>query len=208
MGAYTWTFIRIDKLNKEQIKLCIENAIQKHMNTTYGKYSKLTEEEYIPKWLKMHKDNYDYFVNECGVSPDKMTDEYLTKEIKNRMKKWFYAQRCYQMVLDDKMKFVDMLRKTHQLSYLSSLNDFYIIKYKGNYFVNLKSEIFRNYEYCEEYFDTVDALIEHCRNNQGSHFLDFSKEHDGYHEWNDEIEQHVRKYYGAIGDGNFVVHFG
>ena len=133
MGAYTWTFIRIDKLNKEQVKSCIEKAIQKRMHTTYGEYSKLTEEEYIPKWLKMHKDNYDYFVNECGVSPDKMTDEYLTKEIKNRMKKWFYAQRCYQKVLDDKMKFDDMLRKTHQLSYLSSLNDFYIIKHKRKF---------------------------------------------------------------------------
>ena len=208
MGAYTWTFIRIDKLNKEQVKSCIEMAIQKRMHTTYGEYSKLTEEEYVPKWLKMHKNNYDYFVNECGVSPDKMTDEYLTKEIKNRMKKWFYAQRCYQRVLDDKMKFDDMLRKTHQLSYLSSLNDFYIIKHKGNYYINLNYEIFRNYEYCDGQFDTVDALIEHCRNHQGDHFLDFSKEYDDYHEWNDEIEQHVRKYYEAIGDGNFVVHFG
>lgn len=208
MGAYTWTFVRIDKVTKEQTKSLVEYALHSGQHTTYGEYSKLTEEEYIPKWINMHKKNYDYFVNECGVSPEKLTDEYLTKEIKSKMKKWFYTRECYQKVLNGDMTFEEMIKKTHQLTDRNFLSDFYITKHKGHYFVNLKSEIFRNYEYCDEKFDTVDALIEHCRNHQGAHFLDFAKEYDDYREWNDEIEQHVRKYYEAIGDGNFVVHFG
>ena len=46
MGAYTWTFVRIDKVNKEQVKSLVEHAIWSGQHTTYGEYSKLTEEEY------------------------------------------------------------------------------------------------------------------------------------------------------------------
>lgn len=208
MGAYTWTFIRIDKVTKEQVKSLVEYALQSGQHITYGEYSRMKEEEYIPKWIAFHKKEYDYFVNECGVDPSKMTDEYLTKEIKNKMKKWYYSRRCYQKVLDGEMTFEDMLIKTHQLTERSFMSDFYIIKHKGHYFVNLKSEIFRNYEYCDGEFTTVESLINHCRNCKGKQFIDFLEEDYNYQEWNNDIEKHVREYYKAIGDGNFVVHFG
>lgn len=206
MGAYTWTFIRIDKLSDKQVKSCVEYALNvKSRGTTYGRYSTMKEEDYIKDWIDFHNQDYNYFVSECGVPIEKMTDEALTKEIKNKMKKWHYKQRCYQRVLNDEMSFEDMVKKTHQLR---GWDDLYIIKHKGQYYVHIEHEIFRNYEYCDDEFDTVESIIEHCRNCQGANFLDFSKEYDDYHEWNDEIEQHVREYYESIGDGNFVVHFG
>jgi len=213
MGAYTWTFVRIDKVTKEQTKSLIEYALQSGQHTTYGEYSKLTEEEYIPKWLKFHKEDYDYFINECGVSPEKMTDEYLTKEIKNKMKKWHYTRRCYQKVLNGDMTFEDMIKKTHQLTHRNFLSDFYITKYKGNYFVNLNNEIFRNYEYCEERFDTVDSLIKHLENPNCTNICDFTDINEDnvqyeYGPLSDKLREKIINYYSQIGDGNFVVHFG
>lgn len=213
MGAYTWTFVRIDKVNKEQVKSLVEHAIWSGQHTTYGEYSKLTEEEYIQKWIKFHKKEYDYFVNECGVSPDKMTDEYLTKEIKSKMKKWLYARKCYQKVLIGEMEFDEMLNKTHQLTERNFLHDFYIIKRKGNYFVNLNNEIFRNYEYGEEEFYTVDSLIKHLEDPKCNCICDFSALNENnvqpdYGPLTDALKNKIIEYYSAIGDGNFVVHFG
>lgn len=212
MGAYTWTFVRIDKVTKEQVKSLVEYAICGGQYTTYGEYSKLTEKEYIPKWIAMHKKNYDYYVNECGVSPEKMTDEYLTKEIKSKMKKWLYSRKCYQKVLIGEMKFDEMLNKTHQLTYRNFLHDFYIIKHKGNYFVNLKSEIFRNYEYCEEVFDTVDSLIKHLEDPNCKNICDYTDLKDNiqpkYGPLSESLKKKIIDYYSKIGDGNFVVHFG
>lgn len=207
MGAYTWTFIRIDKVNKEQTKSLVEDALQSGQHTTYGEYSRMKEEEYIPKWIAFHKDEYDYFVNECGVDPSKMTNEYLTKEIKNKMKKWYYSRKCYQKVLDGEMSFEDMLIKTHQLTGRSFMGDFYIIKHKGHYFVNLKSEIFRNYEYCEEEFDNVEDLIKHLE-NPDLNIMDFDDATYEYKSLTPKLRQKIIDYYSAIGDGNFVVHFG
>lgn len=213
MGAYTWTFVRIDKVTKEQAKSLIEDALQSGQHTTYGEYSKLTEEEYIPKWIKMHKKHYDYFVNECGVSPEKLTDEALIKEIKNKMKKWHYTRKCYQKVLNGDMTFEDMIKKTHQLTDRNFLSDFYITKHKGNYFVNLKYEIFRNHEYCEERFDTVDALIKHLENPNCTNICDFTDINGDnvqyeYGVLSDKLRKKIINYYSQIGDGNFVVHFG
>lgn len=206
MSAWTWTFVRVDKLTPEQVKSCVNYAIQSNTHNTYGTYSKMTEEQYVKAWIKFHNDYYDDFVYECKVDPSEMTDEYLTKDIKNKMKQWHYRQECYQKCLDGTMSIEEMLQKTHQLE--SNSFDFYVIKRNGYYYIQIHNEIFRNYEYYDGEFTTVESLIDHCRNCKGNHFIDFSKEYDDFHEWNDEIEKHVREYYEAIGDGNFVVHFG
>jgi len=206
MSAWTWTYVRVDKLTQEQVKSCVNYAIRSNKYNTYGTYSRMTEEQYIKAWIKMHNDDYDYFVNECGVDPSKMTDEYLTKDIKNKMKLWYLKQELYQKCLDGSMTVEDMLRKTHQLKSHSS--DFYVIKRNNHYYIKIHNEIFRNYEYYDGEFTTVESLIDHCCNCKGKKFIDFSKDDNDYHEWNDEIENHVREYYEAIGDGNFVVHFG
>ena len=213
MGAYTWTYIRIDKLNYTQTKRCIEQAIESSRNTTFGHYSKLTEEEYIPKWIKMHKDEYDYFVNNCGVPPEQITDEYLTKQIKSYMKQWRYTQRCYQKVLNGEMRFDEMCRKTHQLTGRTMISDLMIIKHKGYYYVHIDYEIFRNYEYCEENFDTVDSLIKHLENPNCKSICDFTDINEDnvqyeYGPLSDKLREKIINYYSQIGDGNFVVHFG
>lgn len=205
MGAYTWTFVRIDKLTKEQVKSCVDKAIWSSKLSTYGDYSKMKEEDYIKKWIDFHNEEYDYFVNECGVDPSKMTDEYLTKQIKNKMKSWYLKQDLYQKCLDGTMTFEDMLRKTHQLRGLC--NDFYVISHKGYYYVNIEHEIFRNYEYCEDEFDNVEDLIKHLE-NPNLKIIDFDDENNEYKPLTPELRKKIIDYYSKIGDGNFVVHFG
>ena len=212
MGAYTWTFVRIDKLNKEQVKLCIENAIQKRMHTTYGEYSKLTEKEHIPKWLKMHKNNYDYFVNECDVPPEEMTEEYLTEELRQRIDVCDKKVEYYNKVLEGNMTFREMLENTKEGNPKHNAgcnHDFYIIKRQGDIYVNLKGEWWRNQRDSEDEFCTVDSLVEEVKK---SHYLGYYDE--DIKDWVQEdkltpkLEKKLREFYGKIGDNNFYVHFG
>lgn len=207
MGAYTWTFVRIDKLTKQQIKSCVEYALKYNQSNfnRYFNYSKMKEEEYIKDWLDFHHSSYDYFLNECEVDPNKLTDEYLTKQIKNKMKKWFYAQKCYQKCLDGTMTVEEMLRKTHQLRGIG--NDFFVIKRKGYYYANIRHEIFRNSEYSDKEYDNVQDLVTHLEDPKLISIMDYSKKETEYKPLTPELKQKIIEYYSAIGDGNFIVRF-
>lgn len=206
MGAYTWTFVRIDKLTPEMAKTCVAHAKWLAEGSTYGDYEKMTWKSALNKWLKMHEEDYDYFVNECGVPPEKMTKEYLTKKLKEKMENHKLKMECYDKCLKGEMSVEEMLHKTKQLK--QNLGDTYVIKRNNHYFIHIQNEIFRNYEYSADEFHTVEDLINHCREQKGKQFIDFNKDYDDYHEWNNEIEQHVRDFYEKIGDDNFYVHFG
>lgn len=209
MGAYTWTYIRIDKLNKEQTEKCVKSVIWSNQHTTYGEYSKMSEDKYIKKWLDFHREEYDYFVNELNVPPEQMTEEFLIQDIKEKMKKWYHNQECYQKVLDGKMSFSDMI---YEIKKYGSLRDFLIIKRKNHYYVNIDS-VFRNYEYCEEEFSTVDSLIKHLEKPECNRICDFTDINEDnvqykYGPLSDKLRKKIINYYSKIGDGNFIVRFG
>ena len=160
----------------------------------------------------MDKEKYDYFVNECGVSPEKMTDEYLTEELKERIETCEKKVKYYNMVLEGNMTFREMLENTkegdskHNAGYN---HDFYIIKRHGDIYVNLKGEWWRNQRDSENEFCTVDSLIEEVKK---SHYLSYYdediKELVKESELTPKLEKKLRDFYGNIGDGNFYVHFG
>lgn len=212
MSTWTWTFIKPEYLSKDQIKFLLEDTIQHTGGVYYDNYKKYGWEYELNKWLKFHKEKYDYFVNECGVSPEKMTDEYLTKELKERIETCEKKVKYYNMVLEGNMTFREMLKNTkegntkHNAGYN---NNFYIIKRQGDIYVNLKGEWWRNQRYSEYEFCTVDSLIEEVKK---SHHLSYYDE--DIKEWVKEdkltskLEQKLREFYGNIGDNNFYVHFG
>ena len=211
MGAYTWTYVKIDKLTPQMVETCVSHAKQTAEGSTYGRYSKKTWDSALKDWLNLHKKNYDYFVNECGVNPKKMTDEYLTRQLKRKMKDYKLKIECYDKCLVGEMSIEEVLRKTHQLS--GYCNDFLVIKRKGNYYVNIKYEIFRNYEYCEEEFHTVEGLIKHLEKPESIHICDLTDKMEDsvqpeYGPLSESLKKKIINYYNAIGDGNFVVHFG
>ncbi|MBR6907091.1 hypothetical protein IKN40_00925 [bacterium] len=204
MGAYTWTHVRIDKLSKEQIEQCINHAKWLIKGTTYNKYIKISWDKALKDWIDFHNKEHDYLVNECGLTEEKLTEEYLAKELKKKLAEYKLKLKCYDMCISGEMTIEEMLRKTHQLRY----GDFIILKRKGHYYIDIRHEIFRNYEYSEIEYTTVDDLINHCRSCKDEQFIDYDKHSSCYEKWSQELEDKVRKYYTEIGDNNFIVTFG
>lgn len=212
MSTWTWTFIKPEYLSKDQIKSLLEDAIKHTGGVYYDNYRKHGWDYELKDWLNFHKEEYDYFVNECGVSPEKMTEEYLTKDLKKRIETCDKNVNYYQMVLDGKMTFREMLENTkegdpkHNAGYN---HDFYVIKRQGDIYVNLRGEWWRNQRDSEDEFNTVDSLIEEVKK---SHYLGYYDE--DIKDWVKEseltpkLEKKLREFYGNIGDNNFYVHFG
>ena len=215
MSTWTWTFIKPEHLSKKQIQNLLEYAIKQTGGIYYENYKKHGWDYELKDWLDQHHENYDYFVNECGVSKEKMTDEFLTNELKERINVCENKIKCYNKVLNDEMTFSEMLENTKETLKIfdnkpSHNYDFYIIERNGELFVDIKFEWWRNQRDSDgEEFNTVDSLIEEVKK---SHFLSYYDE--DIKDWVKEdeltpkLEQKLRDYYGAIGDGNFYVHFG
>ena len=204
MGAYTWTHVRIDKRSKGQIEQCINHAKWLAKGTTYDEYTKISWDKALKDWIDLHNKEHDYLVNVCGLTEEKLTEEYLTKELKKKLTEHKLKLKCYDMCLSGEMTIEEMLKKTHQLKY----GDFIILKRKGHYYIDIRHEIFRNYEYSEIEYTTVDDLINHCRSCKDEQFIDYDKHNSDYEKWSQELEDKVRKYYTEIGDNNFIVTFG
>jgi hypothetical protein len=213
MSTWTWTFIKPECLSKKQIEKLLEYAIKHTGGVYYDNYRKYGLDFELQKWLEFHKEEYDYFVNECDVPPEEMTEEYLTKELKEKIETCDKKTKYYQMVLDGKMTFKEMLENTkegnpkHNAGYN---HDFYIIKRNNEIYVDIKYEWWRNQRNSDgEEFNTVDSLIEEVKK---SHYLSYYDE--DIKEWvnedsmSEKLEKKLRDYYGGIGDGNFYVHFG
>ena len=203
MSTWTWTFVRVDKLTKQQTEWCLNHVKWLTSGQTYAEYIKLPFKEALKKWIEMHKKNYDYFVNECDVNPEKLTDKALEKELKNKLKEFKERQELYDKCLAGELTLEEVLRKTHQLT---DRGDFYVIKRQGNYYVEIQHEIFRNQKDSEDEFHTVEDLIKELKTS--NLITDFSVKNSERGPLTPELEQKIRDYYGEIGDDNFYVHFG
>jgi len=210
MSTWTWTFVKPEYLSKQQLESLLTNAIKNCGGIYYKNYKEKGWEYELKDWLNFHKKDYDYFVNECGVSPERLSEEYLTKELAEKIDICEKKIKYYQMVLDGKMTFREMLENTKEGSKLkTSYNDFYIIKRQGDIYVNLRGEWWRNQRDSEYEFCTVDSLIEEVKK---SHRLGYYDE--DINNWVNEnkltpkLEKKLRDFYGNIGDNNFYVHFG
>jgi len=212
MSTWTWTFIKPECLSKKQIQNLLKYAIDHTGGFYYKNYKEYGWDYELKDWLDQHKEEYDYYVNECGVSPEKMTEEFLTKELKERIETCDKKIKYYQMVLNGKMSFREMLENTkegnpkHNAGYN---HDFYIIKRDNEIYVNIKYEWWRNQSHSENEFHTVESLIEEVKKSRILGYYD-----EDIKNWVQEdkltskLEQKLRDYYGTIGDGNFYVHFG
>lgn len=213
MSTWTWTFIKPENLSKKQIEKLLKDAINNTGGVYYNNFKKYGWDYELKDWLDQHKEEYDYFVNVCGVSPEEMTEEYLTKELKKKIETCDKKINYYQMVLEGNMTFREMLENTkegdakHNAGYN---HDFYIIKRQGDIYVNIKYEWWRNQRDSDgEEFSTVESLIEEVKK---SYYLSYYDE--DIKNWVKEdkltpkFEKKLREFYSNIGDNNFYVHFG
>lgn len=207
MSTWTWTYVRIDKLNSIQVKSIVEHAKWLLSGTTYASYAKLSWNEAIKKWLDMHTEHYDYLVNDCGVPEEHMTEEYLINELKEKMELYHTKVKCYNKCLNGEMSFEDMLKKTNQLKKGSS-GDFLIIKRNNHFYVHIVNEIFRSQFDSVEEFSTVESLINYLKQPEQTMICDYDDPNLENKPLTKELEQKIREYYTEIGDGNFIVDFG
>ena len=215
MSTWTWTFIKPECLSKKQIKDLLEHAIQ-YPPTYFSNYKKHGWDYELTDWLEIHHEDYDYFINECGVSKENMTDEFLTNELKERIDTYENKFNCYIKVLNVEMTFSEMLEKTKDTLKIfnddkpSHNTDFYIIERNGELYVDIKFEWWRNQRCSDgEEFNTVDSLIEEVKkSNNLSYYDEDIKDWVTEDKLTPKLEQKLRDYYGTIGDGNFYVHFG
>lgn len=210
MSTWTWTFVKTSCLTKEMKKKLLDYAIwQTNGIVYYDDYVKNGWNYALNKWLERHKEDYDYYITECGVPKEHMTDEYLIKELKKNIRNIDGQKALYQKVLDDEISFDEMLSSIAKKK-LGRIDDrFYIIKRNGNDYVNLGGEWWRNQIHSENEFCTVDGLINWLKEPGHALITDFTsdnKERINY--LSEEMEEKLRKWYGDIGDNNFYVHFG
>ena len=211
MSTWTWTFIKPENLSKKQIESLIKDAINHCGGVYYSNYKKHGWDYELKDWLDMHKEDYDYFVHECGVPESQMTEEYLTKDLKEKINMCEKKIKYYQMVLDGKMTFREMLENTKEgnSKYNAGYNhDFYIIKRKKDIYVNIKFEWWRNQKDSPCEFNTVDSIINEVKTSKLLSYYDEDvKDWVKESELSPKLEKKLREFYGNIGDNNFIVHF-
>lgn len=207
MGAYTDTYIKISKVDRNTINRLIDGAIKGMLQTSYGEAIREGLENGLKNWLKLHKENYDYFVKECDVDPSYMTEEYLTQEYHKRVNSLKDKINDLTLVKEGKMDFLECLKKHNMIK---DYDDFSIRKYNDEYYINTNNEIFRNYEYDQLRINlhTVEDLINHLKQPHLNSIKDLTVKDAEYGPLTVELEQKIRDYYSAIGDNNFLVNFG
>lgn len=207
MGAYTDTYIKISKVDHDTINRLIDYAIKSMLYTSYGNAIREGWEKGLERWLKFHKEEYDYFVNECDVDPSHMTEEYLTQKYREKVNSLQDKINDLVLVKEGKMDFIECLKK-HKM--IKDYSDFDIREYKDDYYINTKHEIFRNYEFDQLHINlhTVEDLINHLKQPHLTSIKDLTVKDAKYGPLTPELEQKIRDYYGAIGDNNFLVNFG
>ena len=211
MSTWTWTYIKPEYLSRKQIESLITDAIEHTGGIYYKNYKERGWNYTLKDWLKQHKENYDYLVNTCGVSPEEITEEYLTYELRRRINDCEYKIECYVKILNNEMTFKEMLENTKEndITNYGYNHDFHIIKRNDEIYVNLKGEWWRNQRYSEDEFNTVESLIEEVKKSKYLSYYD-----EDIEDWVNEgtlttkLEKKLREFYGNIGDDNFYVHFG
>jgi hypothetical protein len=210
MGAYTETYIRIDKLSPEQREEIAKNALWhvEHHAVYYINYKEKGWDYALEDWLEMHKENYEYFVRECDVDPDKMTEEYLKRDLRKRIRKCKKIEKDIREVIDGKKTLEEFITDNHLCKRWGSIIS--VMKYDGQLFVRSNEEIFRNYEYDQLSINlhTVEDLIAHLKNPELKSIKDLTVDDSNYEPLTPELENKIRSYYGKIGDNNFLVNFG
>lgn len=210
MSSWTWTFVKAKAIPKDIVNKICNKAIQQKSNIWFYKKAKEDFKKALNEWIDMHDKNYDYLINECGVSPNKMTHEYLEKELNESIKDISEYINSLNLVKEGKLTLDKCLRK-HKIWKEKGLGEPYCYYIKNTVWVKIP-EIFRLQEYSdmgiETGLKTIDSIIEYLSNPERKSRLTWWDNNNLKEGFSQELETKLRKYYEQFGDMNFSVHFG
>ena len=211
MSAWTWTFVKSKCIPQDIVVKICDKALRDLSNLWYIS-ANTTLDEKLDRWYKMHDENYDYYVNECGVDPSEMTHDKLKKSLYRIIKKANDKVTDLKLVKNGSMELDAYLRK-HKVYKDGGLGEPYCKLIKNDVWVNVP-EIFRLRVYSdmniENGIKTIDRLLEYLSEKPKELLYDF-QEKNSYENGiglTDALRNRITEYYTQFGDGNFSVHFG
>lgn len=206
MSAWTWTYVKADKLPKDITDIIVDKTIKRMEDIWYYKkgFNKA-----IKLWLEHHERNRDYYINQCGVPEEQLTKEYLAEELQSKVNEISNYISDLKQVKENKLTLGECLKRNKAYG---DLQEPMCSLIKDTVWVNLPYEIFRLREYTDFFIEdgikTIDELIK---------FLSEPHRQDRLMWWENEnlkpgmfpeFETRLREFYGQFGDNNFSVHFG
>ena len=205
MSAWTWTFVKAKCIPKDMIDDICKASIVNLQNIWYYKDSFAIS---LYKWFQMFEAEYDYFVNECKVSPDKVTKEYFINDLIQKRKDIQSTIEDYTKVIKGVISFDKALR-THKMWKKGGLGNPYCVYIKNTIWVHIP-EIFRYAHYSDMTVSTgikdIKSLIKYLRKGKQNCIYDYPNgDTTGLTK---ALIKRIKEYYSQFGDGNFSVHFG
>jgi len=211
MSAWTWTFVKATSIPKDIVNNICDNSIKNETNIWYYKKWQTNPQTALKEWFKMHDEERDYFIEELGVSPDKLTHESLENELKKYIKDIKEYSDDLSLVKEGKLTLDECLRK-HKIWEDKGLGHPLCYNIDDDVWVNLPYEIFRLREYSDmtvsNGLKTIDDLIKYLSEPNRQHNLIWWENNNMKEGMFPEFEARLKEYYGQFGDGNFSVHFG
>lgn len=211
MSAWTWTFVKAGNIPKDVVDKICDRALRNLSNIWYLDEGTSFEKKLL-NWFKMHDEEYDYYVNECGVDPSDMMHEKLEERLNDKILEGRHKIFDLNLVKKGDMDLESYL--CHYKVYEDGgLGEPYCVLVGEDIWVKVP-EIFRLQNYSdltvESGIKTVDGLLEYL-SEQPKDILYNYKEKTGSNYGNgltDSLRESIIEYYSRFGDGNFSVHFG
>ena len=211
MSAWTWTFVKVDSIPMDMVRNICDDAIRELSSIWYMDKRKPFE-EILDRWLKMHDESYDYYVNECGLEPFEMEHDMLEKRLREMISKKQTLISDLTLVKNGSLS-LDACLCEHEVWKEGGLGEPRCELVENDVWVNVP-EIFRLRKYSEmnveDGIKTVDSLLEYLSKEPSDTLYDFSEKtgsNDGCG-LTENLKSRILEYYGRFGDGNFSVHFG
>lgn len=205
MSAWTWTYVKADKLPTDVVNTFCEHSIKGLKNIWYYK-GKDDFEKILSKWIENVGNSRPYYAERYKLPLESITDEFLKSILIERINTVSSFIKNLECVKNGKDLNECLKKYTHTLMPITwRLID-------DNVWIKV-GEIFRLQEYSamtvENGIKTIDELIAYLKEPSRQELLSwFDEEGNDYNGMSEELEKRIREYYGKYGDGNFSVSFG
>ena len=207
MSAWTWTYIKVDAIDRERgLQYC--DLAEKDMNSVWYYENWLKDPDTaLSKWKQFQFKRKKYFIEECDVPESHFTDEYIKKDFNEKINEFIKLQDYINKYRREEISFKCLVDKTE----ISKRSHCIVTIYNGDKYIKQYGEIFRlrQYDSFEINLHTVDDLVDYLRANKRQQFIcDFAVDGSPYEGLTDALVKRIRDHYNKIGDNNFIVNFG